>query len=105
MPTMNEPPALFKSRPSAGTRESEPVYWDIDDVQFHCRIGRSTAWRLVRQEGFPPPVVLGRRTLLWPRAEVISFVENKRNPEHYGASQPEESRPIFTVRASRRQTG
>jgi hypothetical protein len=39
----------------------------------------------VREEGFPPPVLLGKRTILWPRDEVIDFLDQKRDPAHYGA--------------------
>jgi predicted DNA-binding transcriptional regulator AlpA len=92
-----------EARSSARTRDRNPVYWDIDDVQFHCRIGRSTAWRLVRDAGFPSPVVLGRRTVLWPRDEVLAFVEDKRDPDHYGSDQAESRPPSFTVRPSRRR--
>lgn len=59
------------------------AYWDIQDIQFHCRISRTTAWRLVREEGFPAPVVLGPRNLIWPRSEVIAFFETRRRPGHY----------------------
>src|SRR3954451_12554829 len=102
---MEQSPSALASRRNYGKRESEPVYWDIDDLQFHCRIGRSTAWRLVREDGFPPPVVLGRRTLLWPRAEVISFVEEKREPTHYLSVAPSSLSSGFTVRPNRRRTG
>src|SRR4051794_35091775 len=102
---MEQPPAALIRHRNAGRRESEPVYWDIDDVQFHCRIGRSTAWRLVREEGFPAPIVLGRRTLVWPRVEVITFVEDRRDPSHYSADSSD-SQPIgFTIRANRRRAG
>lgn len=63
----------------------EAAYWDITDIQFHCRISRSTAWRLVRDDSFPHPVVLGTRSLLWPRCEVHEFMEARRDPEHYRA--------------------
>src|SRR2546423_11520672 len=104
---MERTPAALSAphRRDAGRRESNPIYWDIDDVQFHCRIGKSTAWRLVREEGFPAPVVLGRRTLLWPRAEVIAFVEEKRDPEHYATEGDGDRRTVFTVRPSRRRAG
>lgn len=59
------------------------VFWDIRDIQFHCRMGRSTAWRLVREDGFPAPVVCGKRTVLWPRDEVTVFLEGRRDPGHY----------------------
>src|SRR5438552_3519726 len=89
----------------SGSPDRDPIYWDIDDVQFHCRIGRSTAWRLVREEGFPAPIVLGKRTLVWPRAEVIAFVELKRDPSHYSADSTANEPAGFAVRANRRRAG
>lgn len=65
----------------AATEQS--MYWGIADIEYHCRISRSTAWRLVRREGFPAPVVLTRRRLVWPRDEVIAFIERHRDPMHY----------------------
>ncbi len=86
----------------AATEQS--MYWGIADIEHQCRISRSTAWRLVRREGFPAPVVLTRRCLMWPRDEVIDFIERHRDPTHYvstGAGKPEpglarafSSRPI-----------
>src|SRR3954468_18265046 len=102
---MEHTPSALVPRRNAGNRESEPVYWDIDDVQFHCRIGRSTAWRLVREPGFPGPIVLGRRTLVWPRTEVIAFVEEKRDPKHYSGSSTDSEAVAFTVRSNRRRGG
>ena len=61
----------------------QSMYWGIADIEHHCRISRSTAWRLVRREGFPAPVVLTRRCLMWPRDEVIDFIERHRDPMHY----------------------
>ena len=74
-------------RPDEDARDAA-VYWDIRDIQFHCRMGRSTAWRLVRQDGFPAPVVCGKRTVLWPRAEVMVFLEGQREPGHYRREAP-----------------
>lgn len=62
---------------------SAAEYWNVRDIQFHCRIGRSTAWRLVREDGFPAPILYGKRCVLWPRAEVMAFLEERRDPEHY----------------------
>lgn len=95
---------LTRSGPN-GPVDGEPTYWDIDDVQFNCRIGKSTAWRLVREEGFPPPVILGRRTVLWPREEVIAFVEDRRDPRHYTPAADGSPGNCFTVRPNRRHAG
>ena len=83
------------------------TYWDIDDVQFHCRVSRSTAWRLVRSDGFPPPVVFGRR-VVWPRVEVVIFMEERRDPNYYAAQDqsagaPPGRAPAFASRPVRRR--
>lgn len=83
------------------------VYWDIRDLQFHCRIGRSTAWRLVREEGFPAPVVYGKRGVIWPSAEVIQFLERRRDQAHYnkpaGSRRDAPAVSQFAVRPVRRR--
>ncbi len=82
----------------------QSAFWDISDIQFHCRISRSTAWRLVRTEGFPPPAVLGKRSVIWPRGEVLDFVESRRESKHYGLPMPvdDSTAPAtFTVRTIR----
>ncbi len=61
----------------------EAHYWSIRDIAFHCWMGRSTAWGLVREDGFPTPVVHGQRCVLWPRDEVIEFMDVCRDPSHY----------------------
>ena len=85
--------------PSAATRAA--TYWDVADIQFHCRLGRSAAWRLVKRTGFPAPVVLSKREVFWPRDEVIAFLECYRDPDHYSACDPQPNRtatPAFTTR-------
>jgi predicted DNA-binding transcriptional regulator AlpA len=82
------------------------TYWDISDVQYHCRLGRSAAWRLVRRDGFPAPVVLSQREVLWPRDEVIAFLDKHRDPQHYNKDLPAPAAPAragqhFMVRAVR----
>lgn len=52
-------------------------YWDIRDIQFHCRVSRSTAWRMVDEPDFPPRMTYGR-CVRWPRAEVMQFLESRR---------------------------
>jgi hypothetical protein len=58
-----------------------PEFWSIGDLQFHCRIGRTRAWELVREAGFPKPVAVGRR-LIWPRSEVLEFLEARRRRDY-----------------------
>lgn len=97
----------------AGTGEA--TYWDIEDIQFHCRLSRTTAWQLARRDkDFPQPVVLAPKTIVWPRVEVIAYMEARRKAEHYkpAASPPNPvpdeggaffvSRPVRTRRRSSR---
>ena len=86
-----------------GDRDSDAaVYWDIRDIQFHCRMGRSTAWRLVREDGFPAPVLCGKRIVLWPRVEVMLFLDGRRSPGHYRReTAPPSSSTSFVARAVR----
>src|SRR6266545_5958009 len=83
-------PAIGSAARGPRDSTSDAAYWDINDIQFHCRIGRSTAWRLVRDDGFPPPIVLGKRSVLWPRNEVLDFIESRRKPYHYRPASPPE---------------
>jgi len=61
----------------------ESTYWDIRDIQFHCRISRSTAWRLVRTPGFPAPTVIASKALRWRRDDVEAFLDSRRDPQRY----------------------
>ena len=83
----------------------DPDFWDIQDIQFHCRIGRTKAWELVREERFPPPVVIGKRRI-WPRLEILAFLGGLRQHDYYANLQagtgPE---PVpYLVRQVRRRT-
>ena len=69
---------------AAGENTAVATFWDIDDIQFHCRVGRTTAWKLVKRPDFPDPVVVGPHGLVWPRAEVVAFMDTRRSPSHYG---------------------
>lgn len=71
--------------PTSAVEGASATYWDIDDIQFHCRVGRTTAWRLVKRADFPPPAVIGPRGLVWPRTEVLAFMEGRRSPAHYAS--------------------
>ena len=99
-----QPTADHETPIQSGDDDPEAAaYWDIRDIQFHCRIGRSTAWRLVREECFPAPILCGKRTVLWPRGEVMAFLEGRRDPGHYRCS-PVISTPLavsYSARAIR----
>ena len=95
-----------------GDVASEATYWDIDDVQFQCRLSRTTAWRLARTDkDFPEPVVLGQKIIVWPRVEVIAFMEARRTGEHYkrvageSAAITNAGEPSFVSRPVHRRRG
>lgn len=87
--------------------EADATFWNIRDIQFHCRIGRTKAWQIVREPEFPPPVEIGSKRLVWPRHEVIAFIERGRSPQRYrlearqrAGGSPSDS---FVVRSVRRR--
>ena len=80
-------------------------YWDIRDIQFHCKVSRSTAWRMADEPDFPARITYGR-CVRWPRAEVVEFLERRRDAPHVIESRPTH-RPApstFTTRAVRRRS-
>jgi predicted DNA-binding transcriptional regulator AlpA len=102
-------------RPSGrvrGNSTADATYWDIDDIQFHCRLSRTSAWDLARRHtDFPPPVVLGKKSVVWPRTEVLAFMEAHRRRDHYSddnsrpAASSENRRVTFASRPIRVRTG
>lgn len=83
---------------------SDAVFWNIRDIQLNCRVGRTKAWELARDPGFPAPLRIGSRRLVWPRAEVLAFMEQLRRPSHYGRSvtaRASAGNVAFTVRRAR----
>jgi predicted DNA-binding transcriptional regulator AlpA len=84
---MSQTVPLPPGRAGAQLDTSDAIYWDVDDIQHHCRISRTTAWRLIRTEpDFPPPVVLGPKSLVWPRREVVAFMEARRRAGYYASA-------------------
>jgi predicted DNA-binding transcriptional regulator AlpA len=83
------------------TSSADATYWDIDDIQFHCRLSRTSAWDLARRHhDFPPPVVLGKKSVVWPRAEVVAFMEAHRRRDHYSDDNGRPATPSGNHRAA-----
>lgn len=78
----------------------EPDFWSIHDIQFHCRIGRTRAWGLVHESGFPPPIAIGARRI-WPRVEVIAFLNTCRQPFRRDRRSADAEHTPFVVRRVR----
>lgn len=80
------PPAIARdtaARTVPTRHEPAPEYWDIRDIQFQLRIGRTFAWQLVKAEDFPPPVVLGSRRMCWLAADVRDYMATRRDVARY----------------------
>lgn len=93
-------------RSPVAAEQTAPEYWDINDIQFHCRIGRTTAWRLVRRPSFPVPILVSAKRLVWSREEVVDFLEGQREPERYrrqptAASLAGDTQPSYAARPVR----
>ena len=89
---------------SKAAAQPSPEYWDIRDIQFHLRIGRTFAWQLVKGEGFPPPVVLGCRRMCWLAADVRDYAATRRDAKrHRPVVRRTEGGPSYVVRPQRRR--
>lgn len=88
---------------NAAIDDTTPEFWDIRDIQFHCRIGRTRAWELVREPGFPPPVALGRRRI-WPRGDVLAFLETLKRSIHYPTAVNQSDHVPYLVREVRHRS-
>ena len=100
--------AVTSSRTTEAPRQpdvadDEPMYWTIRDIEHHCRVSRATAWRLVRSDDFPTPIVLGVKTIRWRRNEVVTFVERHRDNCRYAAEMRVVRAATFVARSARRR--
>lgn len=51
----------------------------IRAVAKHCKISRSTIYRLRREGRFPEPVSLtGRKAVAWKRSEIDEWIKSRR---------------------------
>ncbi len=60
----------------------DPVFLRMPSVIRITGLGRSTIYRLVADEKFPPPVKLSARSVGWRRADVQRWSED-RVPAHH----------------------
>ncbi len=50
-------------------------------------IGKSSVYRFVNENGFPPAIQLGARCVRWRQSEVLDWIETR--PRAKGQSRPE----------------
>jgi len=54
--------------------------WGLEEIQKHYKISFSRAKRLVREKGFPQPII-GPRSRRWVASQVISHMESRTRAE------------------------
>ncbi len=59
------------------TTKSAVRYMSIKTIRDRFEIGRWAAYRLVEQDGFPVPLIVGQE-YRYPEDEVYAFVANRR---------------------------
>lgn len=47
------------------------------EVQSRCRIGRSSIYRLMREDCFPKPIRVGLRAVRWLESEIEKYLSNR----------------------------
>jgi prophage regulatory protein len=60
----------FKKTAAAKGSAAEAVFVRIATVTLITGLGRSTIYRLVAQDKFPPPVKLTKKAVAWRRADL-----------------------------------
>ena len=68
-----------------GGSEATPdtaLFLRMSAVTHMIGLGRSTIYRLVAQEKFPPPVRLGDRAVAWRRSDLQQWSEERQSTAH-----------------------
>lgn len=61
----------------ATTLTPEVIYDPIQNVQAYTGLSRSQIYKCIREDGFPEPYQLGKRSARWNRAEVLEWIESR----------------------------
>lgn len=69
-------------RPHADVERARLPYLRIGLVMSLTGLGRSTIYRLMADEQFPPPVRLTKRIVVWRRADVEQWFETRPVATH-----------------------
>ena len=62
-------------RPIAASAHPAPFILRLDDVCRRIGIGKSTLYNLIKDEGFPPPVRIGKKISGWREELVSEWIE------------------------------
>lgn len=69
-------------RPRADVERARLPYLRIGLVMSLTGLGRSTIYRLMADDQFPPPVRLTKRIVVWRRADVEQWFESRPVATH-----------------------
>ena len=47
------------------------------EVEAMCRLSRSAIYRLMREDGFPCPIRIGKRAVRWPASEIEAWIQSR----------------------------
>ena len=50
----------------------------LPELTQRLGVGRSTVYKLIKQDGFPKPVKIGRRLSAWNEDEVQAFLQRQQ---------------------------
>ena len=59
------------------------------EVQSKCRLGRSSIYRLMRQNRFPIPLVIGLRSVRWLESEIDNYLADRPRAAGELSQQPD----------------
>lgn len=62
--------------------EIKRVWIESDELCDLLSVSRSSLWRMVKNEKFPPPIRFGRDFLRWRIADVNAYLEQKYQEAH-----------------------
>ena len=48
-----------------------------EEVQYRCRLCRSTIYRLMRADSFPKPIRVGLRAVRWKESEIDEYLATR----------------------------
>lgn len=53
-------------------------YLRMPDLTRKLGLARSTVYKIIKEEGFPPPIKLSRRAVAWDEQEVDAYLTQRK---------------------------
>lgn len=54
----------------------------LPDLLHKTGFSRTTAYRMIKEEGFPKPIALGGRSVGWIESEIDGWIEERMQQRH-----------------------